>query len=152
TLVEKVVAMFGAALANRQPAEIGFGRGIEAEVAYNRRMVMCDGTVKTQATTDDPDALYLEGPIDPEVAVLAARKIPTLAQSGLPTPSPSLKGGEQDRADTPSPLGEGWGGEIIGALVNFACHPTHHGSDGVLSAGFPGALAAEMRARGCPVT
>jgi len=43
-------------------------------------------------------------------------------------------------------------GRLLGALVNFACHPTHHGGSGELSAGFPGALAREMKSRGCPVT
>jgi hypothetical protein len=61
----------------------------------------------------------VEGPIDPEVAVIAAR---------------------------------GRGGEWLGAAVNFACHPTHHGGETGLSAGFPGTLAAEMKARGFPVT
>jgi hypothetical protein len=119
TLVEKVVAMFGAALANLTEAEVGFHSLAEFELSYNRRVVMRDGTVQCQVTFDDPKALYVEGPIDPEMAVLAARK--------------------------PN-------GELLGAVVNFACHPTHHGSDGVLSAGFPGVLAAEMKARGCPIT
>jgi len=43
-------------------------------------------------------------------------------------------------------------GDLAGCLVNFACHPTHHGDDGVLSAGYPGVLAAEMKRHGCPVT
>jgi neutral ceramidase len=43
-------------------------------------------------------------------------------------------------------------GELLGVLVNFACHPTHHGGTGELSAGFPGSLAKEMKQRGVPVT
>ena len=43
-------------------------------------------------------------------------------------------------------------GPLLGALVNFACHPTHHGPSGALSAGWPGVLAREMTPRGCPVT
>ena len=43
-------------------------------------------------------------------------------------------------------------GVLLGALVNFACHPTHHGPTGALSGGWPGALAQEMKKRGCPVT
>ena len=43
-------------------------------------------------------------------------------------------------------------GALLGALVNFACHPTHHGSEGKLSAGWPGVLARTMKQRGCPVT
>lgn len=40
----------------------------------------------------------------------------------------------------------------LGCVVNFACHPVHHGGSDELSAGYPGALAAEMRQRGWPVT
>ncbi len=43
-------------------------------------------------------------------------------------------------------------GELLGVLVNFACHPTHHGGTGEVSAGFPGSLAEEMKQRGVPVT
>jgi SAM-dependent methyltransferase len=118
-LEAKVITMFGVALANLQEAQIGFSSVAECGLSFNRRVVMRDGTVKTQATFADPDALTLEGPIDPELAVLAARSL---------------------------------SGELLGILVNFACHPTHYGSDGSLSAGFPGALTAEMQRRGCPIT
>jgi neutral ceramidase len=119
TLTEKVVGAFGRALESLQEAQIGFGSLNEFDLSYNRRVIMRDGTVQCQRSFDDPNALCLEGPIDPEVAVLAAR-----------------------RPD----------GEWLGCLINFACHPTHHGSDGALSAGFPGALAQQMKARGCPIT
>lgn len=118
-LTEQCVTAFDQALARMTPAEIGFGRTFEWEVAHNRRVVMRDGTVCCHGTFQTPDALCLEGPIDPEVAVLAAR--------------------------TPQ-------GELLGCLINFACHPTHHGGDTIFSAGYPGALAREMAARGCPVT
>ena len=36
--------------------------------------------------------------------------------------------------------------------MNFACHPTHHGGDPIFSAGFPGALARELKSRGIPAT
>ncbi len=44
------------------------------------------------------------------------------------------------------------GGPLLGALVNYTCHPTHHGRDGTISAGWPGELAARLRDQGCPVT
>jgi len=119
TLIERCVAAFGQALERLTEAEIGFGHTYEWEVAHNRRVVMRDGTARCHGTFADPDALYLEGPIDPEVAVLAARSA---------------------------------SGELLGCLVNFTCHPTHHGGDTCLTANYPGALAREMKARGCPVT
>ena len=116
-MVERVVTMFGEALAGLREAKIGFGSVFEWRVSHNRRMVMRDGTVQTHSGYGNPDALYIEGPIDPLVTVLSAQ--------------------------TPQ-------GELIGAVVHFACHPTHHGSDTCLSAGWPGALVREMQARGCP--
>ncbi len=44
-------------------------------------------------------------------------------------------------------------GRILGCLVNYACHPTHHGGTNEISAGFPGVLADRLRTTaGCPVT
>lgn len=118
TLVTKIVTAFGDALKNLQPAEIGFGHAFEWKIAFNRRVIMRDGTTRTHGRFSDPNALCLEGPIDPEVAVIAARQP---------------------------------GGSLLGCLVNFACHPTHH-SDGAVTAGFPGVLAQTAKQRGCPVT
>lgn len=117
-LVNRCVAGFGAALRNLAAAEIGMGHGIETGLAFNRRMIMRDGTVKTQEAIS-PDALCPEGPADPEVGLLAAR---------------------------------GHDGKILGCMVNFTCHPVHHGGENVFSAGYPGVLAAIMKKRGCPVT
>jgi len=118
-IVERVIDAFGRALAGMQEVELGFEHVYEWNVAFSRRVVMRDGTVCTHGSFRDSEALFFEGPIDPEVAVLAARAA---------------------------------GGELLGAIVNFACHPTHHGGDPAISAGYPGALADELRAAGCPVT
>ncbi|MCC7492601.1 MAG: hypothetical protein IT204_09655 [Fimbriimonadaceae bacterium] len=115
--LDRLLPTFGAALADLRPAEIGFGSGFECTVARNRRVLQRDGTVRTHGRFDHPNALAVEGPIDPEVAVLAVRE-----------PAGALRG----------------------VLVNYACHPTHHGSDGVVSAGWPGQLAAALQAAGCP--
>ncbi|MDG3007427.1 hypothetical protein [Paludisphaera mucosa] len=107
------------ALADREDAEIAVGKAVEWDVAYNRRVVMRDGTARTHGSFRDPDALAHESPIDPEVGVLAVR---------------------------------GRAGKIKGVLVNFACHPTHHGGERFFSAGYPGVLARELRTRGFPIT
>jgi hypothetical protein len=117
--LDRIVAGYGEALANLTEAELGFGSCFEFNVARNRRVMMRHGTTRTHGRFDDPDALCIEGPFDPEVAVVAAR-------------APD--------------------GRLLGALVNFTCHPAHHGGDGTLSAGFPGVLAREMASSGCPVT
>jgi hypothetical protein len=119
SMVEKAASAAGAAFMARVEAEAGLGSVFEWEVAFNRRVVMRDGTARTHGSFKDPAALAFEGPIDPEVAVFAAR---------------------------------GKDGKVLGALVSFACHPTHHGGDGVLSAGFPGVVARLLKAKGVPVT
>ena len=118
-LLAKVVSAFGQALDGMQEAQVGVGSCFEFDVAHNRRVIMRDGTTRTHGSFDDPLALCVEGPIDPEVAVVAAR-----ARDG----------------------------SIMGTVVNFACHPTHHGGGPDLSAGYPGVLAATMKERACPVT
>jgi hypothetical protein len=119
SMIGNAVEAVGRAQENMCDAQIGMGSCYEFDVGYNRRVVLRDGTVSTHANFDGPNGLYIEGPIDPEVAVIAAR--------------------------TPD-------GSLLGAIVNFACHPTHHGGSTGLSAGYPGALAGEMKRRGCPVT
>jgi hypothetical protein len=119
-LTGKLAAVFATAVERLAPAEVGFDRAFEFDVPHNRRLILRDGTARTHGTFEDPQALCFEGPIDPEVAVLAVR--------------------------------DAGGTGLLGALVNFACHPAHHGPDGALSAGYPGVLAAEMKSRGCPVT
>ena len=119
SLIDKATQAFGGALAGLAPVEAGFGHGYEFRVAHNRRVVMRDGTVRTHGNFSHPDALFIEGPIDPEVTVMALRRP---------------------------------GGGLAAALVNFACHPTHEGGSGKLTAGFPGVLARRLAASGCPLT
>ena len=118
-LVERACAAFQEAANNLQEAELGFTHVYNFTLAHNRRVVMRDGTVRTQHRFTDPNALYVEGPIDPEVAVIAARR-------------PAA-------------------GAMLGCILNYACHPVHSGGDTTLSAGFPGAFAAAMKAADCPV-
>jgi neutral ceramidase len=73
TMVQKIVSVFGQALEAREEAELGFGSKAEFRVGFNRRVIMRDGVVRTHGQFSDPNALCLEGPTDPEVAVIAAR-------------------------------------------------------------------------------
>lgn len=54
----------------RESAKIGFGRGHEDTIAFNRRFFMKDGTVKTNPGILNPEIDRPEGPIDPEVIVI----------------------------------------------------------------------------------
>ena len=73
-VTRKCVQVFGESLSRMTEAAIGLGRAFEFEVGWNRRIVMRDGTVKTHGCFGrDRDCLCVEGPVDPEMAVLAAR-------------------------------------------------------------------------------
>lgn len=72
-LKERCLEAFGEAWRGREPAEIGLGSVREFDVAFNRRTVTRDGTVRTQLPFHKPEALYTEGPVDPEVAVWQVR-------------------------------------------------------------------------------
>lgn len=78
-MVDRVVAGFGVALRRMVPARAAFGRSIETEVAHNRRVVFRNGLTRTHGSLLHPDALHVEGPIDPVVAVMSVR-----ATSGEP--------------------------------------------------------------------
>ncbi|MGI5923499.1 MAG: hypothetical protein ACOX9E_06105 [Lentisphaeria bacterium] len=119
-LTAKVADAVGEAIARSCDAELGFGRCFEFRLSHNRRTALKNGLSVTHAPGfGHPAASHIEGPIDPEVAVLAAR---------------------------------GRDGACLGLLLNFACHPTHHGGDDYASGGYPAALAEELAQRGCPHT
>lgn len=73
-LVEKCIHVLGEAIGKTEDAEIAFGSRALFGIAFNRRLIQRDGIVKTQGTFDEPQALCMEGPIDPEVAVMAVRR------------------------------------------------------------------------------
>jgi neutral ceramidase len=72
-VVAAVVTAANAAGERLRPAELATGRAMEFTLPRNRRVVLRDGTVRTHGTFDDPQALWIEGPVDPELAVLAFR-------------------------------------------------------------------------------
>jgi hypothetical protein len=118
-MLQKLSTAFGEALKRSEAAEIGFAHGFEWRVAHNRRIIMRDGFVKTHGNFKDPKALCYEGPVDPEVSVLAVRRA----------------------ADQ----------KLIGCIVNYTCHPTHHGGGTDFSGGYPAALCKALEAQGWPV-
>ncbi len=72
------------------PAALGFGRGREDKVQFNRRLRMKNGETWTNPGSLNPDIVDYAGPIDPEVGVIGAWDLQ---------------------------------GRLLGAVVNFACHP-----------------------------
>lgn len=153
SMVEKCVHVIGEALGKTEDAEIAFGSRSLFDTSFNRRMILRNGIVRTQDSFDDPEALALEGPIDPEVAVLAVRR-----------PGGDLLGTLVNFANHPTDHGPdecfsaGWPGTVHhrlrdrfgspmnlflnGAFGNIACpDPTHGGA--TKGMGETGTLLAE---------
>ena len=120
-VVEKVVEAIRQAHSALRPVEMGVGSGIEGRVAFNRRAVLRDGSVRlTKRQWVDAlgpvDIRYLEGPMDPELGVVCFRT------DGLSVPA---------------------------IVVSYTCHPVHVFPSLAVSADWPGALSQELRrARG----
>lgn len=60
---------------NAVPARVSVGVGHEDSVSFNRRFKMKDGSVKTHPGKMNPDIIEPEGPMDPDVAVIAAEDL-----------------------------------------------------------------------------
>ena len=72
-LIGRVADVVRLAWERRAPAGVGWGRGHEDRVAFNRRYRMKDGSVQTNPRLGDPNIAGPAGPIDPEVGVLCLR-------------------------------------------------------------------------------
>ena len=106
---------------NLEPAEIGYGRGLLGDFAFNRRGVTRDGLIAMPKPFGEPRQplgptyiSHLEGPIDPEVGVLVVRA----------------------------------NGVVQGLMLHHTCHPVinfgkpeHYHA---ISADWPGAWSEEM--------
>jgi neutral ceramidase len=73
--LERIFRCVEQAHAALRPVQLAVGSGIEGRVAFNRRMVMRDGSVAMPRGGRDLDTRgrYLEGPIDPELGVMCLR-------------------------------------------------------------------------------
>lgn len=69
-LVEKAADAAIIAYQSRTGARVGFGRGHEPDIAFNRRFFMKDGSVETNPGIGNPDIDRPTGPIDPDVLVI----------------------------------------------------------------------------------
>lgn len=69
-LVKKTTDAVCMANDRKKLVRIGFGTGREAEISFNRRYYMKDGSIQGNPGIKNPDIVKPAGPIDPEVAVM----------------------------------------------------------------------------------
>ena len=94
--------------ADLQPATISVGRGQEGTISFNRRFLLRDGTVKTNAGVRNPNIVRPIGPIDPEVGVIyiesaSGAPLVTIVNFALHV---AIVGGSRVSADYPHVLSE----------------------------------------------
>ncbi len=120
-----IAAAVTRAWTERKRAEIGLGTGREELISFNRRFVMRDGKTITHpgkpGSKHHDEIVRPEGPIDPDVGVLAVR----------PYVSPVA----------PPPIRP-----YLGIIIDFSCHATVM-SDDQVSADYPGALRRHLQAK-----
>ncbi|MCD6351990.1 MAG: hypothetical protein J7M26_07715, partial [Armatimonadetes bacterium] len=112
-VVERAEQALREAVESLQPVEWGAASGIEGRLAFNRRAVRRDGTVgmpgrRWEEPLGPTWIAYIEGPIDPELGVIALR-------------APEA--------------------EMVGLVLNYACHPVHVFPRPLVSADWPAAAA-----------
>ena len=80
-VIAQTLAAAASAYENMQEVFLSHHRAIDGRVAVNRRYVMRDGTVKGEPAHLDPNILYCEGPIDPEIGIILMQndKLETVA-------------------------------------------------------------------------
>lgn len=71
-MIEGIVDAVAEAYETREELKLGFGRGEEAGVSFNRRWRMKDGLSYTHPRYGNPEVVEPAGPIDPEVGVIGA--------------------------------------------------------------------------------
>jgi len=119
-----------------EPAVIGAASGIDGRCAFNRRYVMRDGMVKTNAKRADPRIRYAEGPADPEVGVvcISTKDLRVISMLLHHTCHPThLLGGDSANsvsADWPGAwcdgIREAYGTHIVPLVINGCCGNVLH--------------------------
>lgn len=116
----------GVATANGklQPANVSFGTIEERSIAFNRRFLLKDGTVRMHAGRLNPDIIRAVGPMDPEVSVvyfesLDSEPLAILVNYALHV---AVRGGNYFTADFPGVLSrrlaEVMGEEMVTIFTN----------------------------------
>ncbi|MGC9318002.1 MAG: hypothetical protein ACP5KN_08205, partial [Armatimonadota bacterium] len=67
--MQRIRPMLRRAVESLRPVRVAFGSALESRVSFNRRIAMRDGTSEMGLRGREQEALYREGPTDPEVGV-----------------------------------------------------------------------------------
>jgi len=114
--VDRAIEAIRIADQSRQPVQIAAASGIEGRLAFNRRAITRDGTVRMPPAWQGPLGptwlRYIEGPMDPEVGVMCVRNEHL---------------------------------EMVAMLLHYTCHPVHVFPRPIVSADWPGAWADALR-------
>ncbi len=133
SLVENTVVTIVRAHHEAKPARLESG-WVEQQtpVAFNRRFVQKDGSVKTWVGLENPDSVRSAGPVDPEIGLLLVRD-----ESGLPTGLVSnfalhldTVGGQKWSADYPyfmeQSIRKALGEQVISIFGTGCCGDINH--------------------------
>ena len=107
-LSDQILASVSQAKSNASPSTIAVGSTEVHHLSFNRRYIMADGRVKTNPGVLNPEALYAEGPIDPELGIVLVQNASGTYSSGLFNFSnhTDTKGGTEFSADFPAFLSQ----------------------------------------------
>lgn len=120
----QAIAQAHAAIA---PARVGWGLGHEDSVSFNRRFHMKDGSVRTHPGRMNPDIVEPEGPMDPDVAVIAVENMDGVLLGCIVNHAlhATVVGGSQFSPDWPGYMRQtirgGLGRDIGVVFLNGAC-------------------------------
>jgi hypothetical protein len=124
-LERQIASAVEAAVSRCAPARLRLSVGEERGIAFNRRFVMREGPVRTNAGQGNPDIVKPAAPVDPRVWTLAALPV----GEGIPT--------QGSPAVPPNVV-------PLALLVNFGLHPAIVAGT-VIGADFPAFLESGVR-------
>lgn len=132
--VDRMVEAVRVATEALEPAVVGAASGIESRVAFNRRFVMRDGTVRTHPPAQElPNVLHVEGPTDPELGVMCVSteslRIPAMLLSYTCHPTHGYPH-RYVTADWPGAwcdeVRQAYGSQCVPIVLNGCCGNIHH--------------------------
>lgn len=131
-LIKKSGDAVACAYKNMQPVKIGFGVGKEESIAFNRRFIMKDGSLRTNPGRGNQMIVRPAGPIDADVAVMRIDKLDGEPLGVITNYACHLDclGGDEYSADYPGELSrylkQLYGQHFISIFLTGACGNINH--------------------------